>query len=210
MKNIAQFQRQMFVFLVACLGVTLSVPVMAGIVTLDFNVDPMGIQTDPYLEDGFEIEVVNCHYDLAPGFPAGNSVGSDGSVWMGFDNGGGCGPELAELRLHMFGQEFDILSLDVIFGEYTIMSSNGGVFDACSIGPSCSGLGNNVLSGPEWIGVSWITFTAQSNLGEPVGFDNVQLNVISSPATVLLVLGAVVGMTIAFRRRRGTTALSAL
>ena len=189
--------------LLALLTLGFSPAADAGIVTLDFDeMDPTWVfQTDPYLENGFRISVLSCHYDT--GDPARNRV--DGTQFMAFDVQS-CASE-ARLRLDYFGETFSLLDLDIpAVGFDAVLSSLGGTSMGCANQslPNSICAGALILGGAPWTDVTWVDFVVD-DIGEPVtGFDNLRLMVdtVDEPHTLALIAGAMLAFLLSRRSRR--------
>jgi len=165
----------------------------ANQITIDFNDATPGFGiTEPYIEDGFRISAVTCHYDIV----GGDSFNLNGSLWMGFD-GSGCLGEIPTLRLDRFGSAFSLVSIDIGFGWWgQIVSSSGGLITNADNQSTLN------ISGAEWQDIEWVEFINLEDMGTPnTGFDNIKLVGVPEPGTLGLLGIGLLGTGFARRRK---------
>jgi hypothetical protein len=135
----------------------------------------------------------------------------DGTQWLGTDPGslryfdangsllsaGNDHALIPRIRIDRSGELFSLLDFVNVRGGYALTSSNGG-FIAPSINPA--NFGQLVfLAGNQWANISWLELTPLTDIGAPVGFDNLNMN-IPEPAPLALFVLALTGLG-ALRRR---------
>lgn len=189
---------------ILAIAMALAVPnfVLADPITIDFNdATPDVFYFEPYLEDGFRISVLGCHYDIRDDQSDPNVI--DGTTWMGFD-GSACFGGTPQLRLDRFGRRFNMLSIDVV-RSWGLMTSSAG-------GETGSGLGGDTieLTGQEWRNLHWVDFVRPSGFdsGAPDGFDNIRVVAVSAPSTLALTILSVMVIFVFRRRRPALTRIS--
>ena len=138
------------------------------------------------------------------------------STWFGFDGSGGCpfvfnsdflGPPEYSVSsgsgncglvwVDYSNRPFSLLSLDVVIGNWSVTSSNGG-FAQALVGTLEDPFPRMTFEGPEWTGIKWLLFDARRN-GAPVGFDNFTIRV-PEPGTLALMSLGLLGLGFARRR----------
>jgi PEP-CTERM motif-containing protein len=135
----------------------------------------------------------------------------DGTQWLGTDPGslryfdagssllsaGNDHSLIPRIRIDRSGDLFSLLDFVNVRGGYALTSSAGG-YIAPSINPANFGQ-QVLLAGNLWSNISWLELTPLTDIGAPVGFDNLNMNV-PEPAPLALFLLALVGLG-ALRRR---------
>ena len=193
------------ILLVAAHGFAHSAPVL-----IDFEEQPIGSRSDNFVSRGF-IFSPNCHYDLIDSYNGSSGLTpAPFGNWLGFDVGGSCdnnpnylGPTGVPFGGLMYvaseaGRRFNLDSFvfatvsDNEFGV-DVYSSKGGM-------TSISASGGNFIeysfTGSDWRNIDWLVFSTRI-AGAPAGFDNLRLNLLSSPSTLWLLLGT---LPVAVRR----------
>lgn len=180
----------------------------AAPVSINFDAMPEGIYPSNFATQGITFSP-SCHYDIL----------STPDIWLGFD-GSGCsdgspaknpdyrGPEVGEFaRLYIAAgagnvlalQSLKFMTIDPFSGGFHIHSSNGGLAILDWAGGNAS-IYN--FSGPEWVNLEWLVFS--TSVGEPVGFDDLELQVhqIDEPGSPALFGLCLLGLAGLRRQRR--------
>lgn len=195
-------------FAAACLLILSAPLASAAPVTINFDDMASGIYPANFVSQGI-IFSPSCHYDI--------NRSPTSSNWIGFD-GSGCsdgspvknndylGLELGSFaRLYVASEAGDVFNLNSLkfvtgrfdSGGFSIRSSAGGLATYDWSG------GNEVVyefRGPEWINLQWLVFSTSN--GEPVGFDDLALQVhhIDEPPPLALLGLCLFSLTMLRRR----------
>ena len=161
-----------------------SLPASASVVTVDFDQSSGSLSTSPYFEDGIRISVINCHYDI----PARSGIDDQPGNFMGGDASGcdwdGNDPStFPRLRLDVFGNRFDLISLDVMREIDAVISSDGGIITPLEGWPPFA---HAIATGPEWKNIVWLDLLPGPH-GAPIGWDTIVIN-IDEPNTIAMLL----------------------
>ncbi len=210
------------ILLVTLIGMLFGTVGQTGAVTIiDFDTGTE-VGSDLYLEDGFRIKAIDSglamnHFDIGDinfGIPAFPGIENEIYLHGGADpspNPEGKNGNAEEILIDRFGQDFDLLSLDVeaLLGDsqthtnWIVLSSKNGLKSLTD-----EGEGPVTFAGSDWIEITSVTIRSDviplmhDFLEVGLAIDNITLQAVPEPTTIALLIIGLVGLAGTEVRRR--------